>query len=530
MSERVVVLCTFTAEPLVAGLRRAFEGQGVRWDVEAGPYGQVVEPLKRPCADDVVAVVLVVRIADLLRRMWVDTHGGETAHYDTEPDPQATRRAEEWVHDLVAGVATWRATASAPLLLSVLDDARTPGPRSLCERLATAARDGAAESGVLVVEAGELEGEPFLDTLAHVPYQPAGLAELAARLARRCWLQVRPSVKVLVFDGDGTLWGGSAAEDGPAGVDRGGPYARIGLLALQQRASGRLLCLASHNVELDVLDVLAAPPSGGGLRAEHLSARRVGWQPKDRMLVELAGELGLGLDTFVFLDDNDVQRALVRSALPQVAVPDFTSGGGLVTLLGTSWLFERSHTTPEDRTRAGSYEDERRRRAARAAAPSHLDYVASLQVEVTARPLDASAWPRARQLLARTNQFAHVVPGFRLPAGSDRADPDRRTWIVQVKDRIGDYGRVGLVADRVVGDTLWIEALLLSCRVLGRGVEEEMVEVILRDARAAKIATVRMDLVRTPRNAPLQNFVTRLGGQLTGSGSGLVSLHLPVRL
>jgi FkbH-like protein len=382
------------------------------------------------------------------------------------------------------------------------------------KHVTSALRMAAGRGGAVLEQLPPIDVDPYLDELAHLPTAPAVLADLGMRLAHSVWRSRTPPTKALVFDCDGTLWGGVCGELGPDGVDHSGRYRAVQRAAIEQRSAGRLLCIASHNAPDDVLAALAGD---GPLGVEHLSAMRIGWRPKSEMLIELAAELDLGLDSLVFIDDSPVQRQEVRSALPTVRVPEFATLSELVALFKRSWLFDIQRVTDEDRLRADHYHQERERRTQAEAAADREQFLRSLDVRVSAGGLSTpAAMDRAVQLVARTNQFAYVRRDF---SSADLADsgPDRRRWILTVTDRIGDYGRVGVLADRLEGDSLHVEALLLSCRVLGRGVEPCLVTLIAEDAQRLGARRVRMAVDRTERNEPLCRFVRTLGARDAGN-------------
>jgi FkbH-like protein len=527
---RVLLACTFTSEPIVAGACQAFARQSYPAHVEAAPYGHVVEALAQLAeqSPDIDAVLLVVRPADLVRAAEASYPAARDSGAHAA-DRGAFERADTWMDLLVMAMREWTRRQAAPLVVGVVREAGPPAgePAAVPGDWAEAAADriaaDASAAGAIVPDLERLAYDPFLDSLAHLPYPPTALEQVGANVARAAWTAMNPLVKAIVFDCDDTLWGGSCAELGVDGVDRSGPYARIQQAALRQRAAGRLLCLASHNDEADVVAALTAI---GPLRVDQFTARRISWSAKSAMLAGLADELGFGPGNLVFIDDNPVNRAEVRAALPMVQVPDFGSAAELADLLERSWLFAATALSEEDRERARRYEQarERDRQAQIAASPD--DFLASLEVSVHAGQLDAGSVARGRQLIARTNQFAHVANGFSL---DDREPPvESSRWVLAVEDRIGDYGKVGILAAHADGETLYVDALVLSCRVLGRGVEACLVSLLERDARMLAAKRVHLELTRTPRNEPIQRFVREMsGGRVTETRDSIV-LSLPV--
>lgn len=506
---RLRVACSFSDAPVTEGVRAAFQEQGIAADVVAAPYGQVVEVLHAPdtASDDVVLAVL--RVRDALGPPDVADDGYSASDYE---------RGEAWIGALSAGLRRWGAAGRGQLHLNLLTDRDPPTDPTLADWCARAARTVSAtgERYGAITDSWPISFDVHLNRLAHLPADPDTLVDIGRRLARAAWIAYSRSVavKVIVLDCDDTLWGGACAELGAGGIDHGGPYAAVQRAVIGQRDAGRLLCLASHNVEEDVLSALGG---SGPLAAEHISARRTGWQPKAQMISELARELDLGADSVVLLDDNPVQRNAVRTRLQCVRVPEFASPEELVELLDRSWLFDTTGVTTEDRVRATRYDVERSRRAAAGAAADQDAFLRSLQVQVSASELTGdSAVERATQLLARTNQFAHTRDGFRA-VDLHTTGPAGRRWMLTVADRIGEYGRVGVLISTRVEDTAHVEVMLLSCRVLGRGVESCLAELLIEDARGLGVDRIRLEARPDLRNEPLVRFVRTLGGRQTGA-------------
>lgn len=533
----VVFACTFTATPLVDGLRAELDRLRLPATVTRAPYGQVVETAASATAS---TLVLVVRPADLIQDQAVHRDRDLPTFDEThEPTAAVRGRAERWMASLTKSVGD-RVSEGVDVIVVVMVDDVCVDPHDAALRMghveydpwpvrtARQLADQARAAGARIVEVGPAEYQSELDLLAHIPYR----VDVLEGIGRLVGAAVRPPpaspVKVIVTDCDDTLWGGSCAELGPDGIEQGGAYARVQDALVAQRAAGRVVCVASHNHDGDVLTALAG---AGPLGLDHLSARRVGWQPKSAMIKEIVSELDLGLCSVVFLDDNVVQRAEVRHVLPEVWVPDFGSVEELADLLEVSPRLNTAIATAEDLARATRYADARvRYRQSRTM--DLAQFLRSLDVHVEARPIDPacpdeSDLDRAEQLLERTNQFAHASPGFSVRdfVRRSREGRESRLWLLEVEDQIGGYGRVALVADSVHGDVLHVDAVLMSCRVLGRGVEDCLRQLLVVDAHRYRATSVRMDLDITDRNGPMRQFVRDLGGV---EDSRTVRLNRPV--
>ncbi|MGW1957725.1 SDR family NAD(P)-dependent oxidoreductase [Streptomyces sp. NPDC001920] len=346
------------------------------------------------------------------------------------------------------------------------------------------------------------------ERLAHLPFTPHFQAAVALRLAEVVRSVLRPAPKVIAVDGDETLWGGVAGESGPEAVDLSGPRALLAGRLLRWRAAGALLMLVSNNDEDTVRAVLERPDSP--LKAEHFSVLSAAWGPKPDRLAEAARMLGLGLDSFLFLDDNPAEIARMRAALPQVLSVTCPPAPELPDFLDRLWPLVPAATTAEDALRARFYEQERERDAIREQA-GFEEFLDQLELEVDIRPLSDADVERAEQLVRRTNQFTLRA------RSADDGDVTRwreggEVWTAAARDRFGDYGQIGLLALRQEGDRIDVRAWLMSCRALGRGVEERLLCWLADRAEELDCAKVRLTAERTPRNAPARRLLSALGG------------------
>ncbi|MET9902384.1 SDR family NAD(P)-dependent oxidoreductase [Streptomyces sp. NPDC006446] len=346
------------------------------------------------------------------------------------------------------------------------------------------------------------------ERLAHLPFTPHFQAAVALRLAQVVRAALRPAPKVIAVDGDETLWGGVAGEIGPEAVDLTGPRALLARRLERWRAAGALLALVSNNDEDTVRAVLDRPDST--LKAEHFSVLSAGWGPKPGRLAEAARTLNLGLDSFLFLDDNPVEIAGMRSALPEVLSVTCPPAAELEDFLGRLWPLVPAPATAEDGLRAGFYAQERERDAVREQA-GFEEFLAQLELEVDIRALSGADVERAEQLVRRTNQFTLH------PRSADGGDLARwrehgEVWTAAARDRFGDYGQIGLLALRADGDRLDVLAWMLSCRALGRGVEERLLQWLADRADRLGCVKVRLTAERTDRNVPARRLLSALGG------------------
>ncbi|MEU6562216.1 HAD-IIIC family phosphatase [Nocardia nova] len=344
------------------------------------------------------------------------------------------------------------------------------------------------------------------DGLAHLPFSAEFQAGVALTLADTLRAVHDELPKVIAVDGDHTLWSGVAGEIGPENVDLTGARADLARKLLRLRQSGVLLALVSNNDEATVRAVLERPDAL--LRTEHFSVVSAGWDRKPERLTAIAAQLNLGVDSFAFLDDNPVEIAAMRAALPEVLSITCPPVEQLPALLTRLWPITPLTRTREDGARAEFYRQERERDSVRAQT-EFADFLDRLELILEIDRLDADTEERSVQLIRRTNQFA-LHKGADAEFGTWKRDGE--VWTATARDRFGDYGQIGLLALRSDADALRVTGWHLSCRALGRGVEERLLEFLADRAEAHGHTSVRLIAENTARNVPARRLISALGG------------------
>lgn len=530
--QHVAIAASFTAEPVGPVIDFWAAELSLPVTVSFAGYDQVFQELLDAggsMAGNTRGLnVLLVRWADLL-------HAGRRAPDAgaAEPDEAQLRQVAGELAEAIRGaVARW----TVPLLVVVCPAGPQGADRAA--RLAAIERDFARElrpcATVHVLGSADLDvwypgavvPDAYTDRLGHVPYTTAGFTALGTAIVRRLHRILAPAPKVVVVDADNTLWDGVAGEGEPADLDIGPARRALQELLREQRRAGRLLCLCSKNSPADTTAVLDGHP-GMVLAAGDFTATRINWRPKSDNLRELAAELGLGLDSFVFVDDSPVECAEVRERCPQVAVlqlpPDPADAE---RFLRHSWILDIGDTTEEDTRRADRYRTELERDRVRRAAPTLRGFLDSLDLRVRVDAATEADIPRIAQLTQRTNQFN--LTGLR------RTEPEvrellktRDCLIVTAEDRFGSYGQVGVVVGETAGAALRLDTFLLSCRALGRGVEHRMLAHLGELARGRGLETVELLYRSTRRNEPAAGFLRDVCGLEPGGVPGDGAFPLP---
>jgi FkbH-like protein len=356
--------------------------------------------------------------------------------------------------------------------------------------------------------------DPRCRYLWKAPFKKAFLDLWAQDVARIVRALKGGAKKCLILDCDNTLWGGIVGEEGLDGIklDRNDYPGKAfydfhtSLLHLAER--GVLIVLCSKNNEADVFEVLEKHP-WCRLKRAHLSGWRINWQDKATNIAELADELNLGLDSFVLVDDNPAECDLVRNLLPEVAVlavPDKVYE--LPSLLLKQGLFDTLRLTDEDKGRARLYQSDTQRKSARGAFLSVDDYLVSLETVAVIHRMTPAEVPRAAQLTQKTNQFNLTTRRYsEADMRAFAARTDAAVFTLSVTDRFGDLGLVGVVVLERDGAAGRIDSFLMSCRVLGRGLERAVLAhcLALMDSEW-DVEIWRAEYVPTRKNVQVADF------------------------
>ncbi|MEZ3181299.1 SDR family NAD(P)-dependent oxidoreductase [Streptomyces pimonensis] len=506
-ADSLVVAATFTTDPLHPSLAHWCERLGLDLAVRPAAYGQVFQELLDPAsafaANRRGCNVVLLRVED-----WPEGAEGERT-----------------VDEFCAAARTAAARLPVPLLVALCPPSppavarRGDDLEALEERLLRALDAVGGVHAARLTDRGDGHWvtdhhDAAREEHAHIPYTPEACTALGTAVVRLVHALLARPYKVLVLDCDNTLWRGVCAEDGPLGVELGEAHRRLQEWAVRRHDEGVLVCLASKNTAKDVDEVFRLRPEMP-LRPEHIAARRVDWNAKAANIEALARELGVGLDSFVFLDDNPVEVAAVRAATPQVLALGLPAGEtDWDAFLARLWAFDRTEVTDEDRRRTEMYRAARHRAEAREEAPSLAGFIEGLGLRVDVHEARDSQLARVAQLTQRTNQF-NLAPLHRtetelrgLLAGGARC------WVAEVADRFGDYGLVGAALTREEGDRILLDTFLLSCRVLGRGVEHAFLSAVARALTTEGGPAVLAARHRpTDRNAPARSFFRAAMGE-----------------
>lgn len=363
--------------------------------------------------------------------------------------------------------------------------------------------------------AWNLAKQPIAHNL--IPYFSDSLCRLIAAMRGK-------SRKALVLDLDNTLWAGVIGDDGMAGINiaqgdaTGEAHLALQRYALALRECGVVLAVSSKNTDEIARQVFREHPDML-IREEHIAVFQANWNDKASNLEAIAQTLNIGLDALVFVDDNPAERALVRHRLPQVAVPELPDDPAFyVRAIAAAGYFEAVGFADEDLKRAQFYTDNAKRVELQSNIGSIDDYLRSLEMKISFSAFDASGRARIAQLINKSNQFNLTTRRY-TEAEIDALLADEHAFTMQIRlqDVFGDNGMISTIICRAVGDDWEIDTWLMSCRVLGRKVEEAALEQLIHFGKMHGIKRL-LGLYRpTERNVIVAEHYAKLG--FTPSGT-----------
>lgn len=320
--------------------------------------------------------------------------------------------------------------------------------------------------------------------------------------------------KCLILDLDNTLWGGVLGEEGIDGIKIGGDYPGKAFLYFQEAVSqlaktGVILAVCSKNNENDVLEVWERNPYNI-LRRDAFAAYRINWTDKATNIKELSLELNIGLDSMVFVDDNPTERELVKQMLPMVSVPEFPSQPYELPMFFkylVETFFKVYSLTDEDKKKTEQYKANAARLLAQNSFTNLDDFIRSLNIKITIEAANEFNIQRIAQMTQKTNQFNLTTKRY--------TDVDLRNfiangwkiWCISVSDKFGDSGITGTVM--IEENT--IDTFLLSCRILGKGIETVFLAKVLSMVAETGINTLKATYVPTPKNTQVKTFYDKCG-------------------
>jgi FkbH-like protein len=526
---RLGVLSNATSHFVVPALLASALRHGISLECVEAEYGQTMQTALDPSSALNQAQCDAVLVAIDHRGLPLGAAPG-----DAQAAQETVAGALEYLEAIRGGI---RKNGKAVCILQTLPrpvesafgsfDLVLPGtPRSLVDEVNRGIAQSVAGTEDLLLDVSHIAEtvgladwhDATLWNMAKVPFSSAFIALYADHVCRLIAALRGKSRKCLILDLDNTVWGGVIGDDGLDGIvlgqgdATGEAHLHVQRTALALRARGIVLAVSSKNT-----DEVARQPFRKHqemlLREDHIAVFQANWNDKATNIKAIAEELSLGLDAMVFLDDNPMERDLVRQMLPQVAVPELPADPALYarTLLAAGY-FEAIAFSAEDRKRAEFYQDNARRISLRAQAGDVDSYLRSLSMVMSLRPFDDVGRARIAQLINKSNQFNLTTRRY-TEAEVSAAQHDEGAFTLQVRlaDSFGDNGIISVLICRRNAEDWQIDTWLMSCRVLGRKVEVALLQELIMQARARGVRRLLGRYSPTEKNQLVENHYANLG-------------------
>ncbi len=527
---RLGVLSNSTVDFIVPALTATAARHGILLECIKADYDQVIQEALSPTSVINLAKPDAVLIAIDYRSLPLRCQLGSVESAD-----QAVNASLNYLESIRNGIETnsqavciMQTFAPPPEQLFGSLDRMVPGSlRNLIERINSglaAATFGTSHILLDVAGVAETVGlsewhSPVQWNLAKLPFSNTYLPLYADHVARVIASLRGKSRKCLVLDLDNTVWGGIVGDDGLEGIQiaqgdaTGEAHLAVQRLALELRERGIVLAVSSKNND-DVARMPFQKHPEMLLREDHIAVFQANWNDKATNIKAIAEELSLGVDSMVLLDDNPVERGLVRQILPQVAVPELPPDPALYArTLAAAGYFESVAFSKEDLQRAGFYQDNARRISLQKQAGDVDAYLASLNMEITFQPFDATGRARIAQLINKSNQFNLTTRRYtEAEVALAEQDPSSFTLQVRLADAFGDNGMISVVICRETAPHTWeFDTWLMSCRVLGRRVQNMVLREVIEHAKQRAIRKLIGVYLPTEKNKLVEDHYASLG-------------------
>ena len=353
---------------------------------------------------------------------------------------------------------------------------------------------------------------PYTDQHGHIPYTTDFYHGLAIILARQYSLLSRKPYKVIVLDCDGTLWDGIVEEDGIEGVVVDSYYRDIQKFFVNCFEKGFLICLCSKNSENSVLSVFKEKTEMVLNLEKHICTHRINWSSKSENIKDIARELDLGLDSFIFVDDNQVECAQVKAQIPSILTVDLPrEKKERLVYLKNIWAFDVLSESQKKVNRTEFYKKNKLRIKLQSDSHSFADFLEKLKIKSNISKATLKDFDRVNELNQRTNQFNLTPQSLNhLQLYNSITTGSPICMKIEVSDRYMDYGLVGVLVYELREDHLFVQSFFLSCRILSRGIELEVLKHLKEVAEKNNLKELRFSFLVTDRNIPAMTFLKKI--------------------
>ena len=365
---------------------------------------------------------------------------------------------------------------------------------------------------------------------AKMPFSTEALPRIAALVIQEIKALRGQIKKCLVLDLDNTLWGGVVGDDGLNGIQIGElgighAFWSFQLWLKELTKRGIILAVCSKNDEDKAKEPFEKHPEMV-LRLTDIAMFVANWEDKASNIRQIQNTLNIGMDSMVFIDDNPFERDLVSSMIPEITVPQMPSDPALyVSYLQSLNLFETTSASEQDKDRTNQYREQANRANLMKQFASYDEYLENLGMVGKAKAFDEFSYPRIAQLSQRSNQFNLRTVRYSEEDIKNIANNDSYvTRYFTLEDKLGDHGLISVLIMEKRDDALFIESLLMSCRVLKRGMEEFIFNAIIDAARENGVSKVIGEYIKTPKNSMVEHLYENMG--FTNTGDNIYTMNV----
>ena len=533
-SIKIAVLGNCTTEYIGKGLQDASSGYDIAAEVYNAPYNQYVQEVLSLDSG-------LYRSNPELVILWLEGRVLFPEWYDVnlllEEKEKKIQRISSIMQSVVSLAEVIHSRCSAKILihnfkvpcfspLGILDNKLNPGLKAMIAMLNTQLEEWACDKdGIYIFDYNNAcaqygMGRAMDKKIYYATKSPVSfpfIRVMAAEYMRYILPIKSRNKKCLVLDLDNTLWGGIAGEDGLQGVvlDITGPgraFYDFQQEVLNLYNKGILLAVNSKNNSEDALEIIEKHPHML-LRKKYFSVLKINWNDKAANLNEIAKELGIGLESIVFIDDNPVEREFVKSMLPEVTVVEMPEDTArYAETLERLPEFELLSITEDDRRRNEMYQANIERQEIQKNLSSTEEYLSGLELEISVEAANSFTIPRISQLSLKTNQFNMTTKRYQTgDIQKMAASEDYMVVSCSVKDKFGDSGIAGVCIAKLYSAEATIDTFLLSCRVLGLGIEYAFLNTVIETLHEKGVSTIYAKYVKTDKNSANEDFYRNAG-------------------
>lgn len=533
MKINIAVAATYTANPVIDTLGYFMDRLNIESDIKLAPYNQVLQQLLHPQSLFALNIdginVILIRFDDWYR------YTSKTVGIDIKKE-LIVNNSNEYINAIKKAAEN----SATPYFVCLCPPAPESVPElneviSQVEKNFKSCLSGI--SNLHLIHYHEISRlypvkeyyDEYSDKLGHIPYTEAYFTAMGTLMARKIYAQVYSPYKVIVVDCDNTLWKGVCGENDLNDIEISGNYKEFQAFLEKKRSEGMLLCICSKNNAEDVYKVFDGHP-GMILRKESVVSWHCNWENKSKNIKELSKELGLALDSMIFIDDNPLECAEVRANCPEVLTLQFPDEDYVLQrFLDHVWPFEQRRVTKEDRERTLFYKQNAQREQLQSQSSSYSDFLRSLNLEVKFERASPDNFSRISQLTQRTNQF-NFTTIRRKESEIEKlcSAGEYECFAISAKDRFGDYGMIGVLIFRLKSKEVVIDTFCLSCRALGRNIEHKMIGYACEYALDRGAGNVIIPFIESGKNKPAFDFLVSIAGSKQ-SQDGHYTFVLPAR-